>query len=172
MDPAAAAAETTSALRSALDAARHERQALAERIDEVDQLIADLAQAAQNSAEAPQRQRSAGKRTGRKATGTRSTRKQAAKKAGKKSSRRAATRQGRKATTRGSSQTRQEPGRTDRVVALVDEADGPLTTAEVRSRLASHEPDVSSQVVSASLSYARRKGRITKTDDGRWTSTS
>jgi hypothetical protein len=59
-------------------------------------------------------------------------------------------------------------GRTDRVVQIIAEADRPLTTGDVRSKLSEHEPDVTSKLVSASLSYAQRKERIRKSTDGRW----
>lgn len=176
MDPAAAAVDTTKALQSALDAAQRERQVLTERIDEIDQLIADLSQAAEHSAHAPERQRSAGKRTGRKAA-TKSAAKSAAKKSAKRGQRKSTAsgttkRSTRKTTSGGSKrQPRQQPGRTDRVVDLVTKAKEPLSTGEVRAQLTKHEPDVSSQVVSASLAYAQRKGRIRRTDDGRWTPT-
>jgi hypothetical protein len=54
------------------------------------------------------------------------------------------------------------------VVELIQKADRPLTTGEVRAHLLEHEPAVTSKLVSASLSYAQRKGRIRKTNDGRW----
>lgn len=183
MDPAAAATDTESALRSALDAAYRERESLTQRLDEVDQLIADLSQAAEGSGEAPTQRRSAqpaGRTSTTKATkkaAKRSAAKKGAKKGGKKSAKRAQ----RKATTKraakraaGTSTRRRSAsggdgiGRTDRVVYLIAGADQPLSTGEVRSQLSNYEPDVTSKLVSASLSYAERKGRIRRTDDGRW----
>lgn len=61
--------------------------------------------------------------------------------------------------------------RSDRVVQVVAESNEPLTTGEVRSRLQQYEPDVSSKLASASLSYAQRKGNIRKTENGRWVAT-
>lgn len=202
MDPAAAATDTATALRSALDAAYRERQALSQRLDEVDQLITDLSQAAEGSADAstrPQRsgqsgrargtkaatkKAAAGKSAAKKATGKKTTakkattkkstaKKSAAKKAsgtrsqGKATTKRAGKRTARKSTGR-STGGGQDVGRTDRVVQLIAEAASPLTTGEVRSRLLQHEPAVTSKLVSASLSYAQRKGRIRKSSDGRW----
>lgn len=185
MDPAAAATDTESALRSALDAAYRERESLTQRLDEVDQLIADLGQAAEGSGEAPTHQRrstqSAGRTGTTKAAGKKGTKKSAAKKGAKKSGKKSAKRAQRKATTKraakratGTSTSRRGAsggdgiGRTDRVVYLIAGADQPLSTGEVRSQLSNYEPDVTSKLVSASLSYAERKGRIRRTDDGRW----
>ncbi len=186
MDPAAAATDTESALRSALDAAYRERESLTQRLDEVDQLIADLSQAAEGSGEAPTRQRRAPRpasRTGTKTAAKKGTKKsgaKTAKKGTKASGRKSAKRAQRKATTKraakratGASTTRRGSGgdgigRTDRVVYLIAGADQPLSTGEVRSQLSNYEPDVTSKLVSASLSYAERKGRIRRTEDGRW----
>lgn len=191
MDPAAAATDTESALRSALDAAYRERESLTQRLDEVDQLIADLSQAAEGSGEAPARQRRSRRSTGRtgatKAAAKKGTKKgaakaaKAAKKGTKASGKKSAKRAQRKATTKraakratGTSTTRRGAGdgggigRTDRVVYLIAGADQPLSTGEVRAQLSNYEPDVTSKLVSASLSYAERKGRIRRTDDGRW----
>lgn len=180
MDPAAAATDTESALRSALEAAYREREALTQRLDEVDQLIADLSQAAEGSGEAPTRQQSAARQAGRKRTTKAAATKGAkkgAKKAGKKSAKRAqrtattkraAKRAGRASTTQGGASGGDGIGRTDRVVRLIADADEPLSTGDVRSRLSEYEPGVTSKLVSASLSYAERKGRIRRNDDGRW----
>lgn len=183
MDPAAAATDTESALRSALEAAYRERESLTQRLDEVDQLIADLSQAAEGSGEAPTQQRSAQSagRTGTTKAAKKGTKKSAAKKGTKRSGKKSAKRAQRKATTKraakrstGTSTRRRSAssgdgiGRTDRVVYLIAGADQPLSTGEVRSQLSNYEPDVTSKLVSASLSYAERKGRIRRTDDGRW----
>lgn len=214
MDPAAAATDTATALRSALDAAYRERQALSDRLDEVDQLIDDLSQAAESSAEAPtgsSANRASGrsrttKSAARKATTKKTTRRSASKKASAKkagakkagarktsakkagakkagakkaSAKKAARGSASKATAKrtgkqtarkstGSTRGSGDVGRTDRVVQLIAEADRPLTTGEVRSLLLQHEPAVTSKLVSASLSYAERKGRIRKSNDGRW----
>lgn len=165
METTDAVADTTQALRSALEAARRERDALTERLATVDQLIADLDSAVSGGATAP-----AGKRAGRKAAGKRAGRKTSAKRATRKS---AAKRRGKKATSKASTRKRtarkrQGPGRTDRVVEIVSSAGQPLTTGDVRARLQQEEPKVSSKLVSAALTYAQRKGRIGKTDDGRW----
>lgn len=188
MDPAAAATDTESALRSALEAAYRERESLTQRLDEVDQLIADLSQAAEGSGQAPT-QRSSARSAGRKGTTKaatkaatkRETKTSAAKKGAKKSGKKSAKRAQRKATTKraaqgatGTSSRRRSAGggdgigRTDRVVYLIAGANQPLSTGEVRSQLSNYEPDVTSKLVSASLSYAERKGRIRRTDDGRW----
>lgn len=76
---------------------------------------------------------------------------------------------GRKTTTgrRGRPPTG-EVSRSDRVVQVVAESDQPLTTGEVRSRLQRYEPEVSSKLVSASLSYAQRRGRVRRNTDNRW----
>ena len=211
MDPAAASNDTATALRSALDAAYRERQALTERLDEIDQLIDDLSQAGEGTAQAPTRHsgatQAAGraqpttagakKTTGKKsATKTASAKKASAKKTGAKKSgakksgakkagakKASAKKTGAKTATLGratkasgtptsrkttGSAARQEVGRIDRVVELIQKADRPLTTGEVRAHLLEHEPAVTSKLVSASLSYAQRKGRIRKTNDGRW----
>lgn len=188
MDPAAAATDTESALRSALDAAHRERESLTQRLDEVDQLIADLSQAAEGSGEAPTSQRRSPRRAGRTGTtkaaakkGTKKSAAKAAKKGTKASGKKSAKRAQRKAATKraakratGTSTTRRGAsggdgiGRTDRVVYLIAGADQPLSTGEVRAQLSNYEPDVTSKLVSASLSYAERKGRIRRTDDGRW----
>jgi hypothetical protein len=211
MDPAAASNDTATALRSALDAAYRERQALTERLDEIDQLIDDLSQAGEGTAQAPTRHsgatQAAGraqpttagakKTTGKKsATKTASAKKASAKKTGAKKSgakksgakkagakKASAKKTGAKTATPGratkasgtptsrkttGSAARQEVGRIDRVVELIQKADRPLTTGEVRAHLLEHEPAVTSKLVSASLSYAQRKGRIRKTNDGRW----
>lgn len=180
MDPAAAATDTESALRSALEAAYRERESLTQRIDEVDQLIADLSQAAEGSGQAPTRQARATRQTGRKsstrAATTKGTKK-SAKKGGKKSAKRAqrkattkraAKRSARTSTGRGSPGGEGGMGRTDRVVYLIADAAEPLSTGEVRAQLSEYEPGVTSKLVSASLSYAERKGRIRRVDDGRW----
>lgn len=189
MDPAAASTDTESALRSALEAAYREREALTQRLDEVDQLIADLSQAAEGSGEAPTRQQRSTRQAGRKSAATASTKSatkaakgtkkgaKSAKKSGKKSAKRAQ----RKATTKraakrptGTSTAQRGTsggegiGRTDRVVYLIAGASEPLSTGEVRTQLSEYEPGVTSKLVSASLSYAERKGRIRRTDDGRW----
>jgi len=216
MDPAAASNDTATALRSALDAAYRERQALTERLDEIDQLIDDLSQAGEGTAQAPTRHSGAtqaagraqpttagakkttgkksatktasAKKAGAKKTGAKkaSAKKTGAKKAGAKkaSAKKAGVKKsGAKAATPGratkasgtptsrkttGSAARQEVGRIDRVVELIQKADRPLTTGEVRAHLLEHEPAVTSKLVSASLSYAQRKGRIRKTNDGRW----
>ncbi|PSO46837.1 MAG: hypothetical protein BRC32_06050 [Actinobacteria bacterium QS_8_72_14] len=211
MDPAAASNDTATALRSALDAAYRERQALTERLDEIDQLIDDLSQAGEGTAQAPTRHSGAtqaagraqpstagAKKTTRKksATKTASAKKASAKKAGAKKSgakkagaKKASAKKtgvkktGAKAATPGratkasgtptsrkttGSAAGQEVGRIDRVVELIQKTDRPLTTGEVRAHLLEHEPAVTSKLVSASLSYAQRKGRIRKTNDGRW----
>lgn len=183
MDPAAAATDTESALRSALDAAYRERESLTQRLDEVDQLIADLSQAAEGSGEAPTQRRSASPagRTGTTKTTAKKGAKKSAKKGAKKGAKKSAKRAQRKAATKraakraaGTSTRRRSAsggdgiGRTDRVVYLIAGADQPLSTGEVRSQLSNYEPDVTSKLVSASLSYAERKGRIRRTDDGRW----
>jgi hypothetical protein len=211
MDPAAASNDTATALRSALDAAYRERQALTERLDEIDQLIDDLSQAGEGTAQAPTRHsgatQAAGraqpttagakKTTGKKsATKTASAKKASAKKTGAKKTgakksgakkagakKASAKKTGAKTATPGratkasgtptsrkttGSAARQEVGRIDRVVELIQKADRPLTTGEVRAHLLEHEPAVTSKLVSASLSYAQRKGRIRKTNDGRW----
>lgn len=177
MDPAAAATDTESALRSALDAAYRERESLTQRIDEVDQLIADLSQAAEGSGEAPTRQARATRQTGRKSS-TKATATKGTKKSAKKSGKKSAKRGQRKATTkraakRASTGRRSTSGgngigRTDRVVYLIADAAEPLSTGEVRTQLSEYEPGVTSKLVSASLSYAERKGRIRRVDDGRW----
>lgn len=180
MDPAAAATDTESALRSALDAAYRERESLTQRIDEVDQLIADLSQAAEGSGEAPTRQARATGQTGRKSS-TKATAKKGTKKSAKKGTKKSAKRAQRKATTkraakraartstgRGRGSGGNGIGRTDRVVYLIADASEPLSTGEVRAQLSEYEPGVSSKLVSASLSYAERKGRIRRVDDGRW----
>lgn len=184
MDPAAAATDTESALRSALEAAYRERESLTQRLDEVDQLIADLSQAAEGSGQAPTQRRSArsaGRKGTTKAVAKKGAKKSAAKKGTKKSGKKSAKRAQRKATTKraakratGTSTRRPSAsggdgiGRTDRVVYLIAGANQPLSTGEVRSQLSNYEPDVTSKLVSASLSYAERKGRIRRTDDGRW----
>lgn len=192
MDPTAAAANTETALRSALNAANREREALAQRLDEVDQLIDDLSQAAEGSGEAPTRQAGSVQRTGRKGTtkaaakkGTkRGAKKGAAKgaaKGAKKGAKKSAKRAQRKAATKGAAKRATSTttarrrtsggegmGRTDRVVQLIAGASQPVSTGEVRTQLSDYEPGVTSKLVSASLSYAERKGRIRRTDDGRW----
>jgi hypothetical protein len=151
--------DTTKALRAALNAARQEREELSERLTKVEQLITDLSVVLDSGAAAPSASRT--RRPGRKATRKRAGRKTAAK------------RQTRKQTTRKaakrSAAKRQPAGRTDRVVEIVNRAGQPMSTGDVRSRLSDTEPQVSSKLVSAALSYAQRKGRIGKTDDGRWT---
>lgn len=186
MDPAATASDTESALRSALDAAYRERESLTQRLDEVDQLIADLSQVAEGSGQTPTRQRRSPRPTGRTRTtkaatkkGTKKSAAKAAKKGTKASAKKSAKRAQRKATTkraakRATGTTRRGAsggdgiGRTDRVVYLIAGSDQPLSTGEVRAQLSNYEPDVTSKLVSASLSYAERKGRIRRTDDGRW----
>jgi hypothetical protein len=53
-------------------------------------------------------------------------------------------------------------------VSVLEGADGPWTTGQVRERLAAHEPQVSSGVVSAALAQLRNRGRVRKDNDGRW----
>jgi hypothetical protein len=188
MDPTAASTDTASALQSALDAAYREREALSQRLDEVDRLIADLSQAAEGSSAAASRSPRTTQRPSAARTGTtkKTTRKSAKKgvtkgqrrkatttgqrKAATTSQRKAAAKKGaeRSAARKQSGGTGQEMGRTDRVVQIIAEADRPLTTGDVRSKLSEHEPDVTSKLVSASLSYAQRKERIRKSTDGRW----
>lgn len=148
-----AAADTSKALNEALDAARRERETLAQRLAAVDDLIASLAAAAQHEGSG------AGRSSG-------SARKATRKKAGKKTTRKrsSAKKSGGKPRTR----KRQETGRTDRVIDIVTTSKAPLSTGEVRSKLSSAEPDVSSKLVSAALSYAQKKGRIKRASDGRW----
>jgi hypothetical protein len=176
-------ADTTQALRAALEAARRERDALTERISTVDQLIADLDAVIDGAGAGPARGRRTGKRTTRKAStakrsskkaaGKRSTKKATAKRAGRKATAKRGTRKGasRKATGKraGRRPRRQAAGRTDRVVEIVRSASEPLSTGDVRSRLSQAEPDVSSKLVSAALTYAQRKGRVRRADGGRWT---
>lgn len=188
MDPTAAAANTETALRSALNAANREREALAQRLDEVDQLIDDLSQAAEGSGEAPTRQAGSVQRTGRKGTtkaaakkGTKRGAKKGAAKGATKGAKKSAKRAQRKAATKGAAKRAtttttarrrtsggEGMGRTDRVVQLIAGASQPVSTGEVRTQLSDYEPGVTSKLVSASLSYAERKGRIRRTDDGRW----
>jgi hypothetical protein len=161
MEPAA---DTTQALQAALDAARQEREELADRLATVDQLVADLSDAVGaggRTAPARRGRKAATKRAGRKAAAKRATRKRA----GKRTTRKAA---GRKRTTRRAGK-RQGAGRTDRVVEIVTGSARPLSTGDVRARLAQEEPQVSSKLVSAALTYAQRKGRIKRADGGRWT---
>jgi hypothetical protein len=177
-DPTAASNETATAVQSALDAAHQEREALAQRLEEVDQLIANLQQAADGGPGAPTRQqrqrtaRSGRKRSTKKAAGKQGQRKQTTKTSKKTTT---AGTQARRKTTGGARRGRPpagEVGRTDRMVKLIAEADQPLSTGEVRSRLQQYEPEVTSKLVSASLSYAQRKGRIQRSADGRWAAAS
>jgi hypothetical protein len=161
MEPANAAADTTEALQAALDAARRERETLAERLSTVERVIADLNHAVQGGARG-----GAGRRAGRKAAKKGATRKGAAKRGARKQTARKSARTGKRATRRPG--RRRRAGRTDRVVEIVTASREPLTTGEVRSQLAGEEPDVSSKLVSAALTYAQRKGRIDKSQDGRW----
>lgn len=191
MDPTAASTDTASALQSALDAAYREREALSQRLEEVERLIEDLSQAAGGSSAAARRsqrttQRPTTRRTTKKAAGkgAQKTVKKGQRRTTTKGQRKSATSQ-RKATstgqrkattkkaTKGTTRKRtagggQEIGRTDRVVQIIADADRPLTTGDVRAKLSEHEPGVTSKLVSASLSYAQRKGRIRKGNDGRW----
>lgn len=159
-------------MQSALDAAHRERDEVARRLDHVDHLIARLQQAVDNGAgtatdkqpaePAGQKQaaKRSGKRTAPKTTKQGSTKEGSAKTAGRKTP---AGRRGRPPAG--------EVSRSDRVVQVVAESEEPLTTGEVRWRLQQYEPDVSSKLASASLSYAQRKGAIRKTDSGRWVAT-
>jgi hypothetical protein len=171
MEPRDAAASTSKALEAALDAAQREREFLSQRLETVDRLIDDLSQTLSGSGDSQPSGRSAtkraggrraaSKRTGRKrAAGTRKT---TAKTSGKKATRKASTRK----QAGGRARQRQAPGRTDRVIEIVNSADQPLSTGDVRAKLAETEPEVSSKLVSAALTYAARKGRIRK-DNGRW----
>ncbi len=155
MDSTAAREGTTSAVQSALDAAYREREEVVRRLEEIDRLIPRLERVVDGHA-GTAGQRST-KRTARKQTATTS---------GKKTTKKAA---GRKTTTaRRGRPPAGEVSRSDRVVQVVAESEQPLTTGEVRSRLQQYEPEVSSKLVSASLSYAQRRGRIRRTDDSRW----
>lgn len=157
MDSTAAREGTTSAVQSALDAAYRERDEVIRRLEEVDQLIPTLERVVDGHAGTGGRRST--KRTARKQTATASGRKATTKSAGRKTTRRGRPPAG-------------EVSRSDRVVQIVAESDQPLTTGEVRSRLQQYEPDVSSKLVSASLSYAQRRGRIQRTNDNRWVSAS
>lgn len=156
MDSTAAREGTTSAVQSALDAAYRERDEVIRRLEEVDQLIPKLERVVDGPAGTGGRRST--KRTPRKQTATTSGKKAATKSAGRK------PRRGRPPAG--------EVSRSDRVVQIVAESDQPLTTGEVRSRLQQYEPEVSSKLVSASLSYAQRRGRIRRTNDNRWVSVS
>lgn len=173
---------TTSAVQSALDAAQRERDEIVQRRDEVDQLIARLQQIVDGHAGTGTDPRPAtrtsrtppattwSKKAGKKTTAAEqaaatastqtATKKTSANKAGRTTS---PARRGRPPAG--------EVSRSDRLVQVIAESDQPLTTGEVRSRLQHDEPQVSSKVVSASLSYAQRKGRIRRTDDRRWMAT-
>lgn len=142
--------QTMKALQSALQAARRERAAITDRLAEVDELIDRLAQVAGNGATSPQAAR--GGPRPRSAASRRRVSEQGAGRTGGRAYRR----------------RQHGSGRTDRIVELVAGAEHPLTTGEVRARLRRHEPDVTSQLVSASLAYAERKGRVRRTDDRRW----
>lgn len=182
MNSTAARRGTTSAVQSALDAAQRERDEIVQRRDEIDQLIAWLQQIVNGHAGTESARRSA-KRTGRKAPATTSSKTTGKKTAAaKQASATASTQTSPKKTPankagRTTSPARRgrppasEVSRSDRLVQVIAESDQPLTTAEVRSRLQHYEPQVSSKVVSASLSYAHRKGRIRRTDDRRWMAT-
>lgn len=186
MNSTAASRGTTSAVQSALDAAQRERDELVQRRDEVDQLIARLQPVVEGHAGTDTARRSA-KRTGRTPPATtlsKTSRKKTGKNtaAAKPASATASTQTSSKKTSankagRTTSPARRgrnpasEVSRSDRLVQVIAESDQPLTTAEVRSRLQHDEPQVSSKVVSASLSYAQRKGRIRRTDDRRWMAT-
>lgn len=158
MDSAAAREGTTSAVQSALDAAYREREEVVQRLEEVDRLI-------------PRLERVVGDRvgTGSQRSTKRTARKQTATSSRKKTTKKAA---GRKAPARRGRPPAGEVSRSDRVVQVIAESDQPLATGEVRSRLQQYEPEVSSKLVSASLSYAQRRGRIRRTDDSRWVSAS
>lgn len=154
MDSTAAREGTTSAVQSALDAAYREREEVVRRLEEVDQLIPRLQRVVDGHV-GTVGQRST-KRTARTHTATNS---------GKKTTKAA----GPKTTTaRRGRPPAGEVSRSDRVVQVVAESDQPLSTGEVRSRLQQYEPGVSSKLVSASLSYAQRRGGIRRNEDNRW----
>lgn len=160
MEPTDAAADTTKALEAALEAAYREQEALTRRLETVEQLIDHLSRTATESATVrpaaePARSRG-GKRSAAGAARKRTGRKASAKRARTRSAKRS-----------GRGRARQAPGRTDRVVEIVNGADQPLSTGEVRAQLAQEEPEVSSKLVSAALTYAARKGRVRR-HDGRW----
>jgi hypothetical protein len=155
MEPTDAAADTTKALEAALEAAYREREALTRRLETVEQLIDHLMRTAAESAAQPGAGGRGGTRTSRGAS-KRTARKAGAKRTGRKTAKRA-----------GRGRRRQAPGRTERVIEIVSTASEPLTTGDVRARLANEEPDVSSKLVSAALTYAARKGRIGR-QDGHW----
>lgn len=154
MDSTAAREGTTSAVQSALDAAYRERDQVVRRLEEVDQLIPRLQRVVDGHAE-----------TAHQRSTTSTARKQTATKSGKKTTK-AGGRQ--RTTARRGRPPAGEVSRSDRVVHIVAESDQPLTTGEVRALLQHYEPEVSSKLVSASLSYAQRRGRIRRNADNRW----
>lgn len=165
----AAADDTGRAVGSALEAARRERDALASRLEELDSLIEQLEQV--SAAGGGGAGGATRKRTRKQSKATKkSSKKSAAKKAtrGRKAGGRKAGAKKAGGRKRSSRSAGQGEGRTDRIVDIITKANEPLTTGQVRAQLAVEEPDVTSQLVSASLAYARRKGRLTRTDDGRW----
>lgn len=178
MEPNQAMSDTHQALQQALETAHREREALVARLDAVDRLIEDLGTAvgspsraartqpatrkAAGAKKAAAKKKAGGKRAGgKRAGGKRATAKRATSKRtdGKRT---AAKRGGRRRQQAGA-------GRTDRAVEILRDAGQPMSTGEVRARLAEHEPDPSSKLVSAALAYAHRKGWVRKTANGRWT---